>query len=265
LTQTIISTIIQVMIYIAFLIFTFIILLFAFYQWQYFMVFTPVYYRKDILDDSFEILSITSDDGVELEGVVYEPQNPKTTLLFFPGRNHDSVGLVKKLSISFPDIRIITFNYRSYGRSGGVINEKNIFQDGVLVANMVKKHYGQFYILGFSIGSSVASYVASQVDTLSLFLIGAFDNIAKLAKRRFHFDISWLYRYRFDTLKFVQQVKSKTYLFVSQDDELTYIENARNLKKYIKNLVYYKEYVGLTHKELLWNEEIIKKINEELR
>ncbi|MEA3331532.1 MAG: alpha/beta hydrolase [Campylobacterota bacterium] len=249
------------MIYIAFLFFTLLILLFGLYQWQYFMVFSPTYYREGELEDGFEILSITTDDGVELEGVVYEPKNPSATLLFFAGRSHDSVGLIKKLSLSFPHARVITFNYRSYGRSEGVVNEKNIFTDGLKIAELVQKNYGDFYILGFSIGSSVTSFVASKIESKGVFLVGSFDSISSLAKEKHGVNLSWLLRYKFDNTKFVDSITAKTYLFVSRDDEITYIENSRKLKNHVKNLAFYEEFDNLTHKELLWNDKVINKIN----
>ncbi len=256
------------MIYIAFLFFTFLVLFIAFYQWQYFMIFSPTYYRDDELDDSFEMLSIKTDDGVELEGVVYEPKNPHATLVFFTGRSHDAVGLIKRLSLTYPHARIITFNYRSYGKSGGRVNEKNILSDGLKIAEIVKKNYGDFYLLGFSIGSSVASYVASKTDTLGVFLVGSFDSIASLAKEKFSkkskyfiIDMEKIFRYKFNNKLYVKDITAKTYLFVSKHDEITYIENARNLKTHIKNLEFYEEFDDLSHKELLWHVDVVEKIN----
>lgn len=257
------------MIYIAFLFFTFLILAFAFYQWQHFMIFSPTYHREGELDDNCEILSITTDDGVELEGVVYEPQNATKTLLFFGGRSHDAVGLIKKLATSYPKQRIITFNYRSYGRSGGVVNEKNILLDGLFIAGIIEKNYGNFYILGFSIGSSVGAYVASKRAVIGLFLIGSFDSIASLVNEKFSksnlfskLNISNLFRYKFKTMEFVKEVNTPTYLYVSKSDEITYIQNARNLKECIKNLAHYSELDNLSHKELLWDEEVLNSINK---
>ena len=123
------------------------------------MVFSHTYDREEELDDDFEILSIVTDDGVELEGVVYEPKelyrklaDIDSTLLFFGGKTHDSVGLIKRLSSSFPHTRIITFNYRAYGRNTGTLNEKNIFKD---IAKAV----------GF-LCSSDADYITGQVLTV---------------------------------------------------------------------------------------------------
>ena len=260
------------MIYIAFLFFTFLILAFAFYQWQHFMVFSPTYYRDEELCDGYEILSITTDDGVELEGIIYEPQNSTSTLLYFGGRRQDSVSVIKKLSFSLPRTKIISFNYRSYGRSGGVINEKNILSDSLFIADIVQKNYGDFYLLGYSLGSNITSYIASKKSSLGVFLVGSFDSIASLAKEKYvnrgffpMLNLSSIFRYKFRTREYVEHIDEKTYLFVSKSDETTYIQNARNLKEHIKNLVHYEELDNLSHKEILWDSKVIDTINEVIK
>lgn len=257
------------MIYIAFLLFIFLILLLAFYQWQFYMVFTPTYKREGKLCQNCSLLSMTTDDGVELEGAIYEPTDAKNTLLFFAGRSHDGVGIINKLAQTYPNARVIIFNYRSYGKSEGKVTEKNIYSDGLKIAELVEKNYGSFYLLGYSLGSSVAAYIASNIEAKSLFLVGAFDSIASLAKSKFvdrgyfpDINLSNIFRYKLRTGEHVQKVESPTFLFVSKDDEVTYIQNARELKEKIKNLTYYVELEDLNHKEILWDVSVINKINE---
>jgi len=252
----------------AFIFITILIVALAFNKLKYFMVFSPVYYRGEELDDNFELLRITTDDGIELEGVVYEPvelyrklPTIEKTLLFFGGRQHDSVGLIKRLSHEFPHARIITFNYRSYGKSGGRISEKNILKDGLKIAEVVKNNYGEFYVLGFSIGSIVASYIASKIHVAGVFLVGSFDNVNNLVKEKHGKSISWLFNSKLDNIEHVKNIDAATYIFVSKDDETAYIKNARNLKNHVKNLAHYKELDNLSHKELLWAEDVINDIN----
>jgi len=254
------------MIYIIFFLFTSLILFFAFYQWQYFMVFSPTYIKERRLCDKCELLSIKSDDRVELEGVVYEPLNAVGTLLVFVGRSHDAVALMGRLSEAYKDVRIIAFNYRGYGKSGGTVNEKNILSDGLKIAQLVQKYYGDFYLLGFSLGSNVATFVAKQHPVKALFLIGAFDSLIALAKEKYPklFFIDKLLRYQFPTNKYIKDVTVKTYLFVSKDDEIIPLKNAQNLKKSVKNLAFYYEFKGLSHKELLWDSKVINQINKVL-
>lgn len=257
------------MIYIAFLIFTFSILFLAFYQWQYYMIFSPTLKREGDLCSVCSILSVTTDDGIELEGAIYEPLNATNTMLIFVGRSHDAVGIINKLGLTYPNTRVVAFNYRSYGKSAGKANEKNLHNDGLKIAQLIQKNYGDFYLFGYSLGSNVASYVASQHKTKGLFLIGAFDSIASLAKSKFvdrghvpMIDLSRVFRYKFRTGVYVGSVKADTYLFVSRDDETTYIDNARVLRDKIANLAFYLELDKLSHKELLWDKVVIDKINE---
>ncbi|MDY0117463.1 MAG: alpha/beta hydrolase [Sulfurimonadaceae bacterium] len=249
------------MIYILFFTITLLILLLVLYQLQYFMVFTPLYHRKEILDDSYEYLSITTDDGIELEGIVYNHPEPRTTILFFGGRSHDSVGLIRRLKECYTDARIITFNYRSYGRSKGVVNEKNILADGLKIAQIVHKNYGDFYLLGFSLGSYVSAFIASHMNVLGVFMVGSFDSVSRVIKTRYGVNLSWFLRYKLDVTKYISKVDAPTYLFVSKDDETIPLKNGRNLKIFVKNLEFYKEYDGLSHKELLWDKETISQIN----
>jgi uncharacterized protein len=250
------------MIYLAFVLATLIIVLFVFYQLQYFMIFTPTYIKERRLCEECEALEIVTGDGIALEGVVYEPKDSTTTLFFFGGRSHDSVALIQRLQTAYPKTRVITFNYRSYGTNKGKITEQNMFADALHVAQIVKKNYGEFYLLGFSIGSSLSAYVASKIEIKALFLVSAFDSIVAIAEKKFGYTIpEFLVRYKFPTLKFLKSVQTPTYLFVSSDDEITYIENSRVLSQGINNLVLYKEYENRTHKEVLWDENVISTIN----
>jgi len=69
-------------------------------------VFAPVYYEKrdafHLYPERFEPLQIVRDQNVVLEGIVYAPQSPACTVLYFGGKEQDSVALVGKLSVSLP-------------------------------------------------------------------------------------------------------------------------------------------------------------------
>ena len=250
------------MIYVLFLFFTLSIVLFVWYQAQYFLIFKPTYYREDNdLDERFEYLEIVSEDGVKLEGVMYEPSSIKATILFFGGRSQDSVGAIIKLAQIYPDCRVITFNYRSYGKSQGVVDEKNLYNDGIHIATIIKKNYGNFLVIGFSLGAVVCGYVTQKINVKALILIGAFDSLKKLTKQKYGLSLPFL-RYSFSLEDFVKNISSPTYLFIGKDDVMTYLENGRNLKKEIKNLVFYKEIADVTHKELLYSKDVIEEVKK---
>jgi len=246
--------------YIIFLFFTLLILSFAIYQWQYFKVFSPTSHKKEMLDDRFEQLVMEMPDGIRLEGVVFTPSSFSSTMLYFTGRSQDSVGMIKRFSVAYPKTRIVTFNHRSFGASEGIINDKNILLDGVEIARIVKKNYGDIYVFGFSLGCSVALEVVNKVEIKAVFLVGAFDTLANLAKAKYNFIPNFLYRYSFNNITKVKNLNLPTYLFASSDDDIVFVENTHNLRDNIKNLVLYKEYKHLTHRELLFYDDVIKTI-----
>ena len=224
------------------------------------MIFAPKVYRKEKLAKNCSFLELKSSDGTLLEGVIYEPLNAESTMLFFSGKEHDVVGIINKLSQNYPTIRIISFNYRSYGRSQGRLTEQNILNDGIEIADIVKKNYGEFFLVGYSLGSVIASFIASKRQVNSLILLGAFNSLASLIKERF-FNISYLLRYKLFTGVYLEKTNTKTYIFVSKNDEVVPIKNARELKNRVKNLVSYEELEHLSHQEILWDERVIEKIS----
>lgn len=245
------------MIYIAFIIVTLLLLLFVFYQWQYFAMFHPSKYRQDKLDDKFTILEIQAKDKTPLEGVVYTPDDIKATIFYLGGISQDSVGLIYKLSQCYQEYQIVTFNYRGYGNSQGSPSELSILDDALHVSDLIEKRYGHFVLMGYSFGSCIASYIASQKKVDKLILIGAFDSIKNLAKIKYPFIPRFLIRYSFDTSSYVKNVECDTYLIYSADDDIVYLKSTLDLRKNIKHLVEFKELSGYNHHQLLCCDETI--------
>ncbi len=250
------------MIYLLFIALTLLILAVALYQVQFFFLFDPKKHTREGLDKRYTVLEIRAKDGTMLEGVEFTPEGFKHTIFYIGGRSQDSVALIHKLSHHFKDCRIMTFNYRGYGNSQGVQNEANLYEDALHVAKKFQEHYGAFSVVGFSLGSSLAAYVASKIKTENLFLLGGFDSVRDIFKKRGF--PSFLIKYRFDTTSYVKDVDADTYLVSSIDDGIVPIENAHNLKTKIKNLAEYKELSRYNHDEILFCDETINLLKKVL-
>jgi uncharacterized protein len=237
------------MIYLFFIAITGLLLLFAWYQMQFFLVFQPHKYPRESLDKHFTPLSIVVSDKTLLEGIEYAPEQFEHTLVYIGGKYQDSVALIQKLAVNFPFYRIVTYNHRGYGDSQGHVNEKVFYKDALEVAKKFTARYGIYSLLGYSLGSSAAAFVASHVSVEHLFLIGAFDSIEAMFTQRGV--PAFLVRYRFDTAVYMQNVSAKTCLVVSTDDQIIPIKRSRYLRDKIKNLAWYKELSGYNHNEIL--------------
>lgn len=233
------------------------------------MLFSPVYYRdEDILHrypSSFKYIELGVESAVHLEGMVYEPKSGfEQTVVYFGGKEQDSVGLLIKLAQYYPQTRFVAFNYRGYGKSMGKPSEEKLYSDALDIYDYVVKTYGVDGVLAYSLGTSVASYLATKREFPWLVLIGAFDSIKELARHHYKVHLSFLARHHFNTLDHVQKISAPLYLFVSVDDVIVPISNARNLRENVKNLQVYKEFSGYNHDEILFCDEVVDALKKGL-
>ncbi len=252
------------MIYILFIFFTLVILTFFIIQVQYFFLFDPKKHRREFLDERYTPLDVQAEDGTILEGIEFTPKHFTHTIFYIGGRSQDSVALIHKLAFSFEGYRIVTFNYRGYGSSQGSPSELNVYEDALYVAKKLQQRYGEFSIIGFSLGSSVAAYVASKIKVEKLFLLGGFDSVFHIIRNKIPLLASFLIRYKFNTALHVSSVNAPTYLVSSKDDDVVPIKNAHNLKISIKNLAEFKELSSYNHDEILFSSESINLVKKAL-
>ena len=230
------------------------------------LVFAPVYYpRRDAFHlhpERFRGLEQVRGGNIVLEGIVYEPESPRCTVFYFGGKEQDSVALVGKLSERFPDWRIIAFNYRGYGRSGGRPGERVLLEDAVALVTYAKERFGPLMLMGYSLGGSVAAYAASRTDVTRLILVAPFYDIPSLARRRVPFFPGWLMRCRFETARFLGGVSAPVSIYASRDDEIVPLEQSLALKEKAPRLAVYKEYSGYNHAEILGGERFIADVSK---
>ncbi|HFU74265.1 MAG TPA: alpha/beta fold hydrolase, partial [Helicobacteraceae bacterium] len=176
----------------------------------------------------------------------------------------DSVGVLPKLAQAYPNTRIITFNYRGYGKSQGKPSQATLYHDALAIYDYVHEHYQVNGVLGYSLGSAVASFLGSKRSLQWLVLIAAFDSIQALSKYHYKMHLSVLARHPFETYKHVQSITTPLYLFASKDDNIVPIYNARRLRNNVKNLRVYKEFSGYNHDEILLSDAVVCALKEEL-
>ncbi len=242
------------------------------YLLQHKIVFAPQYYDRRRLfaefPDLYRPLELQVEKGVFLEGVVYEPeQRPLTTLLYFGGREQDSVTLTGKLSLHYPGARIVAFNYRAYGKSGGVPSEAAYHGDALRIYDFVVDHYGVPVVLGYSLGSNIAVHTAARRSPKKLILVAVFESIQALTWAKFKPVPRMFIKHRFETIREISEVKVPFYIYVARDDGLVPIKQARKLKAAANAawLVDYKEYEGYNHGQLLFSEEVTEETTKVLK
>lgn len=121
-----------------------------------------------------EPIELTTSDGVHLAGARIASPEADVDIVYFGGNvsRIDDYGDELARALSSLRANLYLFDYRGYGRSGGTPTIESSKSDALAIYDYVRRHAAQRPVVvhGFSLGSFMAGYVASQrpVDGLVL-------------------------------------------------------------------------------------------------
>lgn len=190
------------------------------YSMQDMLVFNVAAIEKQdkVSGEGIENISLHVNDNTVLDGVYKKSLSPDAPLILYFGGNADDatrfVLHVKKIK----DFDIIAFNYRGYVASTGMPSEKALFEDALKIYDTYAK--GKKVILvGRSLGTGVATYVASKREVKGVVLITPYDSIVSIAKRQYpFFPVEVLLTHKFETINYISSVKAPIALMEVQND-----------------------------------------------
>ncbi|NUO76088.1 MAG: alpha/beta hydrolase [Lysobacter sp.] len=151
-------------------------------------------------------------EGVRLRGWVVNPTAPRP-LLYFGGNAERIEQRRDQLARLFPDRSVYLLAYRGFGASDGQPSEAALFGDALSFYDRVRAaHPGQAIdVIGCSLGSGVASHVASQRPVAHLALVTPFDSLASVAKSHYPLlPVGWLVRDRFESARWLAGYRGPT-------------------------------------------------------
>lgn len=162
------------------------------------MMYYPQFTRVDAAETDFSI----QRDGAVLRGWALNPGRSKA-IVYFGGNGESIQGNREEFERWFPERSVYLVAYRGYGASDGWPDEPTLFADALAVFDRVRsEHPGQpVAVVGRSLGSGVAAYVASQRPAERLVLITPFDSLADVGQAHYPWlPVRWLARDRYDSV-----------------------------------------------------------------
>lgn len=151
-------------------------------------------------------------------------------IIYFGGNGENVDYNALTFSKIFPNYTIYLVKYRGYSGSSGKPSEQGLYSDALNIYDTLKTKYKSISIIGRSLGSGVATYIASQREINKLTLITPFDSIENIADAQFPFlPISLILLDKYDSLSRVNQIKAPTLIFVASDDKIIPVQNTQNL------------------------------------
>ena len=197
------------------------------YTFQERLIFIPQKLEKNFqftFAQSFEELNIKSSDGKNINGLLFKSEHPQGLVFYLHG-NAGSLASWSQVAQVYTDLNydVFIFDYRSYGKSEGEISSQGqLFQDNQVVYEELKKHYKEdaIIILGYSIGTGLASKLASTNNPRLLMLQAPYYSLTDVMKQRFPFVPTFILKYKFATNEYLQKCNMPVVIFHGNQDEV---------------------------------------------
>jgi len=169
------------------------------------------------------------------------------TVIYFGGNAEDVIYFNEEAK-QYKVKQSIAFNHPGYGKSTGTPSQKSLYKNALDSYDWALKEYNlqpqNIIVVGRSLGSSVATYLAVNRKIAGLILITPFDSIKNIAKKHYkYFPVSILIKHPFPTAYYISQVSVPVLMLAAEKDEIISEDNLKNLMKHVKNnanLIVYK-------------------------
>jgi pimeloyl-ACP methyl ester carboxylesterase len=155
-----------------------------------------------------------------LEIQVLNPGQPNAVLYF--GGNAEMVSDNAELfSMVFADTSVYLLSYRGYGASGGEPSESALFEDAIALYDHVTVRHKNISLIGRSLGSGVAIYLASHRLVKRMALVTPYDSIASVAQTHYpYFPVRLLIKDPFDSISRASDLSAQVLVILAESDEV---------------------------------------------
>jgi pimeloyl-ACP methyl ester carboxylesterase len=196
----------------------------------YFKQHSLLYFPTPKIPHDFDDM-IFSNQGEDLNIIVINKGNQKA-LLYFGGNSETVAENADRFSETFSDHTVYLVNYRGYGGSTGTPGEKENYDDAEAIYDFLQKQHSDISVMGRSLGSGVATYLASIKNVEKLVLITPYDSIQSVAQARFPIHpMSILLKDKYNSALKAKDVKAETLILIAENDETIKLERTHSLIK----------------------------------
>ena len=158
-----------------------------------------------------------TNDGIKLEGAITVNKKNAPLVLYFSGNANNVIEFLDKVAVKIKNYNFIGFNYPGYANSEGKPCEKCILNYALEVYDKYKPDI----IIGRSLGSAVATYVAKNRKIKKLVLLTPFDSIVNIAKAKYPFlPVDKLVKYKFEEYKWIRDVNVQVNILLVKNDDI---------------------------------------------
>lgn len=175
-------------------------------------------------------------------------ENSTKAMIYFGGNAENVENNASQFAEMFPDYAVHLVNYRGYGGSSGSPTENGIYSDALAIYDGIQRNYESIAVIGRSLGSAVATHLASHRPIDKLALVTPFDSVQNVAQAQFPiYPMSLLLKDKHDSYTRAQNVKAKTLIIAAELDRVIKMPHTLRLVKAFDSDVEFHVLNGVGH------------------
>lgn len=176
--------------------------------------------RVEFRGEAPSIIHITTEDGLELEGAYWAPdENVDQVVVVFHGNSYNHlVSAYRAEPLRIGGRGVLLASYRGYGDNPGKPSEEGLYRDAeawIAKARTLEPD-ARIYLFGFSLGGAVALQMAARQEFSGVATMGAFPRLRDLVPRL----ARGLVKERFDNLATLPLVTEPLLLMHGTKDDV---------------------------------------------
>ena len=197
-----------------------------------------VIFLQDTLPESYrfregEEVEITVDENINLNCLWIKTPKARGVILYFHGNKGSNARCLHQAErMKGLGYDIFMPDYRGFGKSDGNISgEKQLLRDSQKVYDHVKKLYdeNEIVLVGYSLGTGIASYLASTNNPQQLVLNSPYISFTDLKNRRFPIVPDFLVKYPLSNYKFLLKSDEQVTIYHGTEDDLIPYDSSEKL------------------------------------
>lgn len=236
-----------------------------FYCFQEKFIFHPTKLDKDYTHKfnwDFEEINIRTNDKKSLNGLLFKADSTNSTkgVIFYLHGNAGALNTWGNLSTFYTEFGydIFFLDYRGFGKSeGNIDNQAQLLEDIQISYDEIKKRYNEnkIIILGYSIGTGPASYLASTNNSHLLILQAPYYKLTNVIQDICPIIPEFIIKYKLETIEYIQKCKCPIVIFHGDADNVINHKNSVMLSKKLKSTDRFVTLNGIGHHYITDNEE----------
>lgn len=187
----------------------------------------------------FEEVWVPVSESDSLHGLLFRNQKSENSLVFYIHGNGESVARYGELAPFYASkgFDFFVWDYRGFGKSSGSIgSEEQFYEDVEKAFQKIVRDYPleNVVIVGYSIGTASAAYLASKNAVKHLVLQAPYYDIEDIKARKIAIIPDFMLRYHFSTFSFVSKNAVPLTIFHGNEDKLVSPLSSELLEQHFK-------------------------------